>query len=86
MPTFWSKLKTFLCCGEEEDPPIVIVSYTLLLTLASLTDALVRQGEPFDFKRVEVELAGLSEHESVLPFALSTMKTYLLTSDALDAL
>ncbi|KAI4735519.1 hypothetical protein E4T50_13968 [Aureobasidium sp. EXF-12298] len=47
MSTFWSKLKAFLCCGEEEKPGTVI-------------------GEPFDFKRFEVELAGLSEHEPVL--------------------
>jgi hypothetical protein len=34
MSTFWSKLKAFLCCGEEEKPGTVIVSYMLLLTLA----------------------------------------------------
>ncbi|KAH0144481.1 hypothetical protein KCU67_g13061, partial [Aureobasidium melanogenum] len=66
MSTFWSKLKAFLCCGEEEKPGTVI-------------------GESFDFRRVEVELAGLSEHELVLPFPLSTMETHLLTSDTLDA-
>ncbi|KAG9573503.1 hypothetical protein KCU86_g14924, partial [Aureobasidium melanogenum] len=61
MPTFWSKLKTFLCCGEEEDPPVVI-------------------GEPFDFKRVEVELAGLSEHERSLIRNRPVPVTYPLNS------
>ncbi|KAH0223382.1 hypothetical protein KCU86_g100, partial [Aureobasidium melanogenum] len=44
MPTFWSKLNSSFCCGEEEEKSLVI-------------------GEPFDFERVEVELAVLSEHE-----------------------
>ncbi|KAI4725204.1 hypothetical protein E4T49_07044 [Aureobasidium sp. EXF-10728] len=48
MPTFWTKVKIFLCCGEEEEqtPALVI-------------------GEPFGFKRVDVDLAGLSEQEPV---------------------
>ncbi|KAH0278118.1 hypothetical protein KCU91_g2723, partial [Aureobasidium melanogenum] len=66
MPTFWSKLKTFLCCGEEEDPPIVI-------------------GEPFDFKRVEVELAGLSEHERSLIRNRPVPVTYPLNTDGTTA-
>ncbi|KAG9959642.1 hypothetical protein KCU61_g7247, partial [Aureobasidium melanogenum] len=66
MPTFWSKLKTFLCCGEKEDPPIVI-------------------GEPFDFKRVEVELAGLSEHERSLIRNRPVPVTYPLNTDGTTA-
>ncbi|KAG9572793.1 hypothetical protein KCU77_g6793, partial [Aureobasidium melanogenum] len=62
MSTFWSKLKTFLCCGEEEESPIAI-------------------GEPFDFKRVEVELAGLSEHERSLIRNRPVPVTYPLNTD-----
>ncbi|CAD0084891.1 unnamed protein product, partial [Aureobasidium vineae] len=48
MSTFWTKIKTLFCCGqEEEQPPALII------------------GEPFGFKRVDVNLAGLSEQEPV---------------------
>ncbi|KAG9528194.1 peptide methionine sulfoxide, partial [Aureobasidium melanogenum] len=62
MSTFWSKLKAFLCCSEEEKPGTVI-------------------GEPFDFKRVEVELAGLSEHERSLIRNRPVPATYPLHTD-----
>lgn len=68
MHNLWHKIKTFLCCGEEEDeerPVLVIVGYTLLLTDHELTDASTQQGEPFAFKHVNVDLAGLTEQESV---------------------
>ncbi|KAG9656949.1 hypothetical protein KCU98_g14843, partial [Aureobasidium melanogenum] len=66
MPTFWFKFKTFLCCGEEEEPPIII-------------------GEPFGFKRVEVELAGLSEHERSLIRNRPVPVTYPINSDGTTA-
>ncbi|KAG9544887.1 hypothetical protein KCU71_g17744, partial [Aureobasidium melanogenum] len=62
MSTFWSKLKAFLCCGEEEKPGTVISG-------------------PFDFKRVRVELAGLSEHERSLIHNRPVPVTYPLHAD-----
>ncbi|KAG9516535.1 hypothetical protein KCV07_g6791, partial [Aureobasidium melanogenum] len=62
MSTFWSKLKAFLCCGEEEKPGTVI-------------------SESFDFKRTEVELAGLSEHERSLIRNRPVPATYPLHTD-----
>lgn len=52
----------------------------------NLTDAFAKQGSPFGFRRIEVDIPGLSDQELVLPVLLSTIKTYLLTLDALDAL
>ena len=68
MHSIWNKIKTFLCCGEEDEearPALVIVGYTLLRTDHDSTDASVQQGEPFGFKHVNVDLAGLTEQESV---------------------
>jgi hypothetical protein len=78
MSSIWNKIKAYLCFGEEDEQVgFVIVGYNLLST-PNVTDASTQQGDPFDFKHVDVDLAGLSEQESVFPYPADQMKIYLL--------
>jgi hypothetical protein len=68
MSNIWNRIKAYLCFGgeDEQQSALVIVGY-ILLSISNMTDASTQQGGPFDFKRVDVHLAGLSEQESVFP-------------------
>ncbi|KAH0261142.1 hypothetical protein KCU91_g14203, partial [Aureobasidium melanogenum] len=65
MPINWKKIKAFLCCGEEEDTPLLISG-------------------PTDFKRINVELTGLTEHERELINNRPVPVTYPLNTKESD--
>jgi hypothetical protein len=74
MSSIWHKIKTCHCFGEEnEQVGLVIVGYKLLST-SNMTDTLTQQGDPFDFKRVDVDLPGLPEQESIFLYPLTSRR------------